>query len=128
VRPGEVEGRHEPAGPGQARLPRRGPAPHDGTQPREPLRDPHGQDRLDTFEERLRDNTVTPPPEQAAFRIDFPRWLCGLGERNRKIALDMATGESTLELARKYPLSQGRISQLRREFHLDWQRFHGEVV
>ena len=89
--------------------------------------DPHGQDRLDALEERLRDNAVTPPAEQAAFRIDYPRWLSGLGERNRKIAEDMAMGETTLELARKYPLSQGRISQLRREFHADWLRFHGEV-
>src|SRR5262249_56372109 len=35
---------------------------------------PHGQERLDAFEERLRDNTQTPPDEQAAFRIDFPAW------------------------------------------------------
>src|SRR5262245_44438892 len=34
-----------------------------------------GQRRMDAFEERLRDNGVTPPPEAAAFRIDFPRWL-----------------------------------------------------
>ena len=36
-------------------------------------------------------------------------------------------GETTLELAKKYPLSRGRISQLRREFFSDWQRFHSEV-
>src|SRR3954447_12378138 len=34
-----------------------------------------GQREADAFEERLRDNTVTPPPEQAAFRIDYPAWL-----------------------------------------------------
>src|SRR5262249_20738110 len=27
--------------------------------------DPHGQAMLDAFEERLRDNTLTPPPDQA---------------------------------------------------------------
>lgn len=88
---------------------------------------PHGQDRLDAFEERLRNNTVTPPPDAAAFRIDFPRWLAGLGRRNRRIAEAMALGENTQELGRRFQLSPGRISQLRREFHLAWQRFHGEV-
>jgi hypothetical protein len=32
--------------------------------------DPHGQALLDAFEERLRDNTITPPPDAAAFRVD----------------------------------------------------------
>src|SRR5262249_2153791 len=32
--------------------------------------DPHGQALLDAFEERLRDNAVTPPPDAAAFRVD----------------------------------------------------------
>jgi hypothetical protein len=75
--------------------------------------------------EALRDNTRTPPDEQAAFRIDFPAWLAALGERNRRIAEDMALGHRTLDLAEKYGTSQGRISQLRREFLEDWRRFTG---
>jgi hypothetical protein len=35
---------------------------------------PLGQALQDAFEERLRDNTLTPVPDQAAFRIDFPAW------------------------------------------------------
>jgi hypothetical protein len=89
--------------------------------------DPHGQKHADAIEERLKDNTVTPPPEQAAFRIDYPEWLSQLGTRNRAIAEDMAIGETTQDLANKYPISQGRISQLRRELHEDWLRFHGEA-
>ena len=96
---------------------------HDGL-----FSDPHGQDTRDAFEERLRDNTVTPPEEQAAFRIDYPVWLSQLGGRNRRIAEDMALDHSTRELAARHKLSQGRISQLRREFHQDWRRFHGEAV
>ena len=95
---------------------------HDGL-----FSDPHGQDTRDAFEERLRDNTVTPPEEQAAFRMDYPVWLSQLGDRNRKIAEDMALDHSTRELAARHRLSQGRISQLRREFHLDWRWFHGEL-
>jgi hypothetical protein len=43
--------------------------------------------------------------------------------RDRSIIEDMACDESTSALARKYGVSAGRISQLRREFHRDWQRF-----
>jgi hypothetical protein len=96
---------------------------HDGL-----FSDPHGQDTRDAFEERLRDNTVTPPDEQAAFRIDHPVWLAQLGDRNRRIAEDMALDHSTRDLAARHRLSQGRISQLRREFHQDWRRFHGDAV
>jgi hypothetical protein len=76
----------------------------------------------------LRDNTRTPPPEQAAFRIDFPAWLAQLPDRNRRMARDMALGESTTDLAIKHDVSQARVSQLRRELHRDWRRFHGEAV
>ena len=76
--------------------------------------------------EALRDDGRTPPPEQAAFRIDFPRWLAGLGRRNRLLAEEMALGETTLELAGRRGLSPSRVSQLRRQFHEDWLRFHGE--
>jgi hypothetical protein len=89
--------------------------------------DPHGQEHLDAFEERLRDNTQSPVPEQAAFRIDYPRWLTQLGDRNREIAQDMSLDLATQELAAKHKISQGRISQMRREFHSDWQRFCGEA-
>jgi hypothetical protein len=53
--------------------------------------DPHGQDSLDSYEERLRDNTQSPVPEQAAFRIDFPEWLESLESRDRSIAKDSAS-------------------------------------
>ena len=85
-----------------------------------------GQRRMDAFEERLKDNTMTPPPEAAAFRVDFPRWLQTRGERDRKMIADMMKDERTLDLARRYDLSPARISQLRREFMDDWLRFCGE--
>jgi hypothetical protein len=90
--------------------------------------DPQGQDYQDAFEERLADNTVTPPADQAAFRIDYPVWLSRLGMRNRVIAEDMTLELGTLELADKHQVSPGRISQLRREFHTDWQHFCGDLV
>ena len=87
---------------------------------------PHGQELQDAYEERLRDNTVTPVPEQVQFRIDFPAWLDTLTGRERRIVRAMANNEGTLDLSRRFELSPGRISQLRREFHDDWRRFCGE--
>jgi hypothetical protein len=75
--------------------------------------------------EALADNTQTPPPEQASFRIDFPAWLQTRSERDRRLAEDLMTGERTLDVSTKYGLSPARISQLRRDFHDDWQRFCG---
>jgi len=86
-----------------------------------------GQRHLDAYEERLQDNTRTPPDEQAAFRIDFPSWLSTRTERDRRIIGDMAIGERTLALANKHGISPSRVSQLRRDFHDDWQIFTGEA-
>jgi len=85
----------------------------------------HGQQELDAFEERLRDNTVTPPPEAAAFRIDFPDWLRTRTERDRRVIDDMMQDERTRDLADRHGLSPARVSQLRREYREDWNRFCG---
>jgi hypothetical protein len=87
--------------------------------------DVHGQQELDAFEERLKDNTMTPPPDAAAFRIDFPSWLKTRTDRDRRIIEDMARDERTLDLANKHGISPSRVSQLRREFMEDWDRFCG---
>ena len=74
----------------------------------------------------LIDNTRSPVPEQVQFRLDFPAWLRTRTDRDRRLIGDMAMGQRTLDLSRRYGLSPGRISQLRREFHDDWLRFCGE--
>jgi hypothetical protein len=87
----------------------------------------HGQELLDAFEERLRDNTVTPVPDQVAFRIDWPAWLATLTGRERRMIRAMAQNEPTLDLRKQFELSPARISQLRREFHDGWTRFCGDA-
>ena len=74
------------------------------------------------LEEALRDNTRSPVGEQAAFRLDFPAWLLTLARRDRRLVEGMALGHRTLDLARQFRLSAGRVSQLRREFKRDWDR------
>jgi hypothetical protein len=90
--------------------------------------DPKGQQLHDAYEERLKDNTQTPVPEQVAFRIDFPAWLKTLTGRERRMIRLMARNERTLDLSRQFDLSPARISQLRREFHDDWLRFIADQV
>jgi hypothetical protein len=78
------------------------------------------------FQDALIANTQTPPDEQAAFRIDFPRWLSSLDQHRRRIAEDLLMGERTLDVANRHGCSSARISQLRREFMEDWEQFCGE--
>lgn len=68
----------------------------------------------------------TPVPDQAAFRIDFPAWLSMQTDRDRQIAEALAMGERSKEVARRYRVSPGRISQIRRSLHDSWQALHGE--
>src|SRR5439155_24015145 len=81
--------------------------------------------RSNPLAEALRDNTQTPPPEQASFRIDFPSWLQTRSDRDRRLAEDLMTGERTSDVSTKFGLTPAGISQLRRDFHDDWQRFCG---
>jgi hypothetical protein len=85
-----------------------------------------GQRHIDALEEMLRDNTVTPPPDQAAFRIDFAAWRRTRTERDRRLMADLMVGERTSQVAQEYGITAGRVSQLRREFHDDWVRFCAE--
>jgi hypothetical protein len=84
-----------------------------------------GQRHIDALDEMLRDNTATPPPDQAAFRIDFAAWRRTRTQRDRRLMADLMLGERTSHVSRKYGITAGRVSQLRREFHDDWVRYSG---
>jgi hypothetical protein len=88
--------------------------------------DPHGQALHDGFEERLRDNAVTPPPDAAAFRIDWPRFLRGLARRDREMALFLSLGNSGKAAAARFGVSPGRVTQLRQQWCLAWRACQGE--
>ncbi|MGA2620129.1 MAG: hypothetical protein ABSF26_21130 [Thermoguttaceae bacterium] len=90
--------------------------------------------RLDHFDEEencweeilISDNTCT-PAELAASRIDFPAWLDTLSRRDRKVARFLSLGNRTHDAARKFKVSEGRVSQLRREMAESWREFTGEA-
>jgi hypothetical protein len=75
------------------------------------------------FDQALEDNTVTPIIDQVQFRLDFPRWRATRCARDQHLIDDLMRGERGSEMAVKYGLSAGRVSQLRREFFQDWTRF-----
>jgi hypothetical protein len=54
--------------------------------------------------------------DQIAIRMDFRSWLESLGRRTRRIAVDLAKGFRTREVASKYRVSASRISQIRRDW------------
>jgi hypothetical protein len=89
---------------------------------------PRGQQLQDLYEERLHDNMMTPPDEQAMFRVDFADWVSGLTARERRLVRAMARNERTADLAQQFGVSAGRISQMRREFEQGWRRFCGDDV
>ena len=68
------------------------------------------------------------PADIAAFRIDFAAWLRSLPRRQRGIAQLLAVGETTSDTARRFGVSAGRISQIRRELEWSWREYHGETA
>jgi hypothetical protein len=83
--------------------------------------EPHGQKMQDVFEERLRDDSLTPVPEQVSFRIDWPEYFNSLSNRDRELAVYLLLGNSATEAARKFAISPGRVTQLRQRWHREWQ-------
>lgn len=82
-------------------------------------------DRWDSEEEAWMEIVVedrrASPADVARVRIDFAAWLKTLPLRDRKVALALAAGHRTKDVARRYDLSEGRISQLRKKLHLSWE-------
>jgi hypothetical protein len=88
-------------------------------------------DRYDTEEqawaEILVDDKHVGPADTAIVRIDFSTWLQILPRRLRTIAAFLATGETTTAASKRFRLSQGRISQIRRQLLDAWQKFQGDM-
>lgn len=83
-------------------------------------------EQVGRWNEYLVDNTVSPVPDQAAFRIDFQDWLGTLTVPTRQVVEELACGERVTDVSHRVGVSLGRVSQLRRELHDSWQTFQGE--
>ena len=65
-------------------------------------------------------------PDQVAAKIDVGAWFATLTKRMNEIAKDLAFGCSTSEVAKKYGVTAGRISQMRRTLEESWMVFQGK--
>jgi hypothetical protein len=91
-------------------------------------------ERLDQYDEAegkwkevlVEDRRHGDPASVAAARIDIGEWLATMSSVRRKLAECLAAGTTTIEAARLFNLTPGRISQLRKEFQTSWSTFHGE--
>ena len=90
-------------------------------------------ERLDKFDdvenqwaEAVVEDKTAGPADIARTRIDFSDWLDTLKRRDRRIALKLAEGEKTSDVAKRFKVSEGRVSQLRRELAASWRRFVGD--
>jgi hypothetical protein len=92
-----------------------------------PLPDDRGVEGTD-YGEALHENMRSPVPEQVCFRLDFPRWLRRQRPRDRRVARALMAGERTTDVAQKFGLTLGRVSQLRRDFREDWEAFCGTAI
>jgi len=80
-----------------------------------------------SWRETLVDKGSYSPGDAAAFRLDFEAWLEQLSVRDRAVVNVLAGGESTSEAAKRFGVTDARISQIRRELKRDWEVFQGEA-
>ena len=91
-------------------------------------------DRLDNYSEQddtwqeiiLADKRAT-PAEIVAFKVDFADWLDRLPLLRRQIALMLSTGATTMETAKRFGVSSGRISQIRLWLKENWDAFQSDT-
>ena len=91
-------------------------------------------ERLDHFDAEenqwkeavVQDTRTTPVFDIVSFRVDFADWLASLSRRDRRIAESLAIGNRTGDVAKRFKLCAGRISQLRRELADSWRAFVGD--
>ena len=69
-----------------------------------------------------------PVADQVAAKLDVGAWFATLTKRMKEIAKDLAFGCSTSEVAKKYGVTAGRISQLRRALEKSWATFQQEAA
>jgi len=78
------------------------------------------------WKEQLVEDRRAGPAEVAAARLDLAAWYRTLSKRNRQIASALSMGDTTADVARRYALTPGRVSQLRVWLRKHWEQFQGD--
>ena len=87
----------------------------------------HYDDEENCWQQIVIEDKRATPADVAACRLDFAAWLKLLSNRDRKIALALASGETTTAAAQKFGVTAARISQLRQWLKESWECFQGEA-
>jgi hypothetical protein len=86
------------------------------------------RDERGRWQELLVEDRRAKPADVAIVRVDFTAWLSTLSLRLRRIAEVLASGESTNQVAERFQVTAGRVSQLRAQLERSWEMFQGELV
>lgn len=78
---------------------------------------------LNKWQDLVVEDRRASPAEVAGFKIDFAAWLKRLKRPKRQVALRLVAGDTTSEVAGHFQLSPARVSQLRKELQIDWNKF-----
>ena len=87
----------------------------------------HYDREQDAWEEVLVEDRHCGPFDIVRTKLDFAAWLRSLPIKLRRIAKTLASGQRTGDVARRFGLSDGRISQIRSELLASWRLFVGEA-
>lgn len=87
------------------------------------FRDEHTREWVEVIVQDRRSD----PSEIAAMRVDLHEWMMTLSRRERRIVELLAIGERATRIAKKFGVSDARISQIRTDLHRAWLCFHGEM-
>ena len=87
----------------------------------------HYDDEENCWQQIVIEDKRATPADVAACRLDFAAWLKRLPNRHRKLALALASGETTTAAAEKFGVTAVRISQFRHWLKESWECFQGET-
>lgn len=83
-----------------------------------------------TVDNRIRSICVqdrNPQPSTiACYNIDYQNWVNSLNTKKREILFAILEEATTAEMAQRFSISPGRISQIRRELISSWKEFVGD--
>ncbi len=86
----------------------------------------HFDETEDAWQEVLVEDRHADAAAIVETKLDFSDWLDSLNRRDRRVAEFLARGETTRAAAKKFKISDGRISQLRKELAESWRKFVGD--
>ena len=88
---------------------------------------PHADD--DEVASEVRDalaGHAASPADEAICKADYESWLASLSERQREVALGLASGLNMTEVAQQRGVSKASVQQVRATLSDRWDEFHGE--